>query len=268
MITQPEHLIIVRGAGEMASGVIHRLFTEGYWVIALEQPDPTCVRRLVCFAEAVFDSETKVENVTAKLVMTEDLINDFAGNYVPLVIDPEGKLISSLKPAVLIDARMLKRANDCSADMAPIVIGLGPGFSAGRNSHAVIETNRGPDLGKLILNGEAEPHTGIPATVQGVGAERVLRAPGTGVFHSSVRIADSITAGTIIGRVGSTELSAPISGVVRGLLRNGNNVTNGQKIGDIDPRNDPELCAVISDKAKAIAQGVIEALTAFNFSRQ
>lgn len=254
-------LVVVRGAGEMASGVIHRLYTEGYSVVALEQAEPTCVRRAVCFAEAVHDREVSVEGVTAKLVEPSGL--DFASrqSFVPLVIDPTALLLKQLNPAVLIDARMLKRESGCSIDMAPIIIGLGPGFCAGRNCHAVIETNRGPDLGKVIFDGEPEPHTGTPATVQGVNLKRVLRAPTAGEFATALRIGDSVIAGQEVCRVNTASVPAEIGGVVRGLLRDGTAVSSGQKLGDIDPRGDRELCFCISDKAGAIAVGVVEALT-------
>lgn len=258
-------LIVVRGAGEMASGVIHRLRTEGYLVVTLEQAAPTCVRRTVCFAEAVYKREVSVEGVTAKLVTLSDF--DADQDFVSLVIDPTASLLKYVNPAALVDARMLKREPNCSIEMAPIVIGLGPGFCAGQNCHAVIETNRGPNLGKVILKGEAEPYTGKPAEVHGVSLKRVLRAPVAGELSAALSIGDLVSAGQEVCRVNAVCVPAEISGVVRGLLRGGTTVSAGQKLGDIDPRGDRELCFRISDKARGIAKGVVEALTRLDFHR-
>lgn len=244
----------------MASGVIHRLFTDGFSVVTLEQAAPSCVRRAVCFAEAVYEREVSIESVPARLIERSDLNLESEQSFVPLLIDPSASLLKFLNPAVLIDARMLKREPNCSIEMAPIVIGLGPGFCAGRNCHAVIETNRGPSLGEVIFHGEPEQYTGIPATVQGVNLKRVLRAPVAGELHTALGIGDSIIAGQEVGRVNDASFVAEIGGVVRGLLRDGTPVSAGQKLGDIDPRGDRELCFRVSDKAKAIAQGVVEAL--------
>ncbi|MDH3892768.1 MAG: selenium-dependent molybdenum cofactor biosynthesis protein YqeB [candidate division Zixibacteria bacterium] len=254
-------LIVVRGAGEMASGVIHRLHTDGCKVLALEQTRPTCVRRAVCFAEAVFEREVAVEAVTARLVEPSDLDIDSTQAFVPLLIDPAASAVQRLNPAVLIDARMTKLESDCSTDMAPLVIGLGPGFYAGRNCHAAVETNRGPELGQVILKGEAQPYTGQPAEVQGISLKRVLRAPCDGKLTTVVNIGDLVSPGRKIGRVADTPIQAEIGGVVRGLLRGGTTISQDQKVGDIDPRGDSKLCFRISDKARAIAGGVVEALT-------
>jgi xanthine dehydrogenase accessory factor len=256
----PTKLIVVRGAGEMATGLIHRLHNEGYSVVALEQPKPSCVRRAVCFAEVVYEREVSVEGVTAKLVTLSDLDLESVQPFVPLIIDPAASLLRQLNPAVLIDARMLKREPDCSIDMAPLLIGLGPGFCSGKNCHAVIETNRGPDLGKVIFDGAPEPYTGTPATVQGVNLQRVLRAPVVGELSTALSIGDLVSASQEICRVETTPVHAEISGVVRGLLRGGSAVSAGQKLGDIDPSGDRELCFRISDKARAIAGGVVRAL--------
>jgi len=250
----------VRGAGEMASGVIRRLFVCGFEVIALEQDQPACIRRTVCFAEAVYENHVTVEGVTARLIGSVADALGVQPDLVPVIIDPQAETLPHLKPHAVVDARMLKIEAGCSIDMVPIVIGLGPGFAAGRNCHAVIETNRGHDLGRVIYDGASEADTGVPAVVDGVGAERVLRAPADGSFLSHRRIGDRVEAGELIGVVTDVELHSRIAGVLRGLIRNGLAVSAGQKIGDIDPRGNPEHCYRISDKANAIAGGVLEAL--------
>ena len=260
--------IVVRGAGEMASGVIHCLHGAGYEVIALEKNAPECVRRPVCFAEAVYEQQVTVENVTAKLVESlEELRQVLNQGKVPVLIDQEGKQLSALQPAALIDARMLKRANDCTADLAPIVIGLGPGFRAPENCHAVIETNRGISLGAVIYNGSAEADTGIPSPVGGVTSDRVLRAPCAGIISSRKTIGEKIRAGEIIAVVSTATVKAKIGGLLRGLIRDGSPVRKGQKVGDIDPIGDSRTCFAISDKARAIGQATIEALKALQSDR-
>jgi xanthine dehydrogenase accessory factor len=242
----------------MASGVIRRLFVCGYQVIALEQPNPTCIRRTVCFAEAVYEKEVSVEGVAAQFVSSVDEALASRNEFVPILIDPNAETLARLKPHTLIDARMLKTEADCSIDMAPIVIGLGPGFEAGQNCHAVVETNRGHNLGRVVYEGSAEKRTGVPASVDGIGAERVLRAPADGQFISSGRIGDLVRHRDPIGEVAGAVLLSPIDGAIRGLIRDGLEVSRGQKIGDIDPHGNPEHCYRISDKANAIAGGVLE----------
>ena len=255
--------VVVRGAGEMASGVIHFLFKSGYEVIALEQPNPTCVRRYVCFAEAVYDNKATVENVTAVLVDSSAMANKiFACGEVPILIDSDAELLFELGPMVLVDARMTKKESDCSINLAPIVIGLGPGFRAGINCHAVIETNRGQNLGQVIYDGAAQPATGEPSRVKGVSHNRVIRSPGDGVFRASGKITDSVSSGDIIGEVDGQVVKCLTGGIIRGLIRDGLKVSRGQKVGDIDPRGERERCHKISNKAITIAHGVDEALRA------
>ena len=252
--------VVVRGAGEMASGVIHRLFKSDFEVIALEKLPPTCVRRTVCFAEALLNEQVAVETVTARMVYSIESAVALAPQLVPIFLDPDATLLPELKPAALIDARMLKREADCSLDLAPIVIGLGPGFIAGQNCHAVVETNRGDNLGRVIYEGVPEPHTGVPAKVNGIDRDRVLRAANDGLFAGGCEIGDTVVAGDLVGWVEMIPVRASIGGIVRGLLRTGVRVTAGMKIGDIDPRGERDRCYRISDKANAIAAGVLEAL--------
>lgn len=258
--------VVVRGAGELASGVIRRLMVSGFKVIALEKENPECVRRAVCFAEAVYDGEKTVGGVGAKLAGSsddlEEIIND---GKVPILIDPDGNYLRT-KPDILIDARMLKWDIDTTVDMAKIVIGLGPGFTVGRNCHAAVETNRGNDLGRVLCEGSPEPDTGIPASVAGKATERVLRAPIAGTFRSSKQIGDQVVAGEKVGCISDRSVRCQISGVLRGLIRDGSSVRENQKIGDIDPRGIRENCFKISDKANAVAGGVLEAVLALGKS--
>jgi xanthine dehydrogenase accessory factor len=253
--------VVVRGAGEMATGVIVCLREAGYAMVALEQASPVCVRRAVCLAEAVCQGRAVVEGITAVLATSvEDALVRAAAGEVPVLVDPEARLVPALKPEVVIDARMLKRDLSDSGYRAPIVIGLGPGFVAGDRCTAVIETQRGPDLGAVIMSGRAQSYSGVPAPVAGVGLDRVLRSPGDGPFTSTHRIGDAVPAGAVVGHVGGVPVASAIGGVVRGLARNGLQVTNGQKIGDIDPRGEIARCFRISHKARAIGHGVLTAL--------
>lgn len=255
--------VVVRGAGDVASGVIRLLCDEDFAVIALEKPDPDCVRRHVCFAEAFYNGEMEVAGVTAVLVKSVDqAIATLNKKRLPLLIDPHAELLPDLKPEVVIDSRMLKQNIDTSCDMAPIVIGLGPGFVAGKNCHAAVETRRGDDLGRVIFDGSPQADTGVPAVVNGVSLKRVLRATTDGTFTAKCDIGDMVKCGQILGDIAGISVVAEIDGVVRGIIHDGLDVSAGQKIGDIDPRGVRELCYRISDKADAIAEGVLSALLA------
>ncbi|MFH1700906.1 MAG: selenium-dependent molybdenum cofactor biosynthesis protein YqeB [Candidatus Zixiibacteriota bacterium] len=257
------NLIIVRGAGEMASGVIKKLFIAGFDVVALEKPSPTCIRRKVCFAEAVHQKEVTIEGVTAKLASSViDALSALKSRRVPILIDPDAECLKLLNPYFLIDARMMKTKNDTNLDMAPVVIGLGPGFTVGENCHAAIETNRGFDLGRVLYDGSTQAHTGTPASVDGISEARVLRAPGNGIFMPDYEITNKVHIGQEIGKIGDTAVACGTSGIIRGLIANGSEVKQGQKIGDIDPRGKRDFCFRISDKANAIAGGALEAALA------
>ncbi|UCD16818.1 MAG: EF2563 family selenium-dependent molybdenum hydroxylase system protein [Candidatus Zixiibacteriota bacterium] len=253
--------VVVRGAGEMASGVIRRLSVAGFKVIALEQAVPTCIRRTVCYAEAFFEKAVAIEGVTAILVNSAtEAAETVSYRLVPLLIDPNAEQIACLKPMAVIDARMLKQKNNRSCDSTPINIGLGPGFIAGEDCQAVVETNRGFDLGRVIYHGSAKAYTGTPAAVGGISHDRVLKSPAGGEFKAFFNIANSVIAGQFVGEVGGTPVVSRISGVIRGLIRNGQNVSHGQKIGDVDPRGIKDYCFRISDKANAVGGGVLEAV--------
>jgi len=257
-----EIIVLIRGAGEMASGVAHRLHQSHFKLCMTEVSHPLAVRREVSFCEAVYEGEKEVEGVRAKLISQHDEIESiWKKGHTPILIDPEAnKTREFLKPDVLIDAIMAKKNLGTRIDDAPLVIGLGPGFTAGKDVHIVIETNRGHSLGKMILSGTAEPDTGIPGEVGGYTVERLLRTMKKGVFHPQKTIGDKVTKGSVVAVVDDYPVIAQVSGVVRGLLREGIEVKKGMKVGDIDPRGKKELCFTISEKARAIGGGVLEAI--------
>jgi xanthine dehydrogenase accessory factor len=257
----PEKRVVVRGGGDLASGVILRLHHCGFKVLVTELDRPLVVRRTVAFAEAIYEDKIRVEGVTGQRIASLDEAEPcWNKGVVPIYIDPEGMSISALKTDVLVDARMMKEELAQELSLIPLIVGLGPGFCAGRNCHAVIETQRGPFLGRVIWSGKAEPNTGIPEIVQGHGQERVLRAPLSGVLHVVHQIGDFIEEGEILGDVNGFPVRAPFGGMIRGLIRHNIQVSKDMKIGDIDPRRDPRLIQMVSDKALAIGGGVLEAI--------
>jgi xanthine dehydrogenase accessory factor len=260
--------VLIRGAGEMASGVAHRLHRCHFKLCMLEVPQPLAVRRTVSFCEAVYDGEKDVEGVKARLAGSPEAIASvWKDGEIAVRVDPAGtETRRILKPHCEIDAILAKKNLNTRMDDAPWVIGLGPGFTAGEDVHAVIETNRGHDLGKAILRGCAEPDTGIPGEIGGFRSERVFRAPKAGVFRANCSIADRVEQGDLVASVDGDPVIAGIGGMVRGLIRDGAVVMKGMKVGDIDPRGKREYCFTISDKARAIAGGVLEAIL-YRFNR-
>ena len=253
--------VLIRGAGEMATGVAHRLHRCHFRVVMTEIPRPLCIRRKVSFSEAVFEGEQEVEGVRAVLVRDPSEVEGlWQRGLIPVIVDPEARCRETIKPDVVVDAILAKRNTGTWRDFAPLVIGLGPGFKAGEDVDVVIETNRGHDLGRVIYRGEAEPDTGVPGEIAGVSAQRVLRAPADGTFRPVKEIGDRVEAGEVVAWVGDAPLRTEISGVIRGLLREGMEVRKGLKSGDVDPRGKRENCFTISDKARAIAGGVLEAI--------
>jgi xanthine dehydrogenase accessory factor len=261
-----ELVVLIKGGGEVASGVAHRLFRAHFRVCLTEIPQPQAVRREVAFCEAVYEGEKEVEGVVGKLVLSPDKVFQvWQEDKIPLIIDPDAEVKNVLKPDVLVDAIIAKKNLGTKISDAPLVIGLGVGFQAGKDVHVVIETNRGHNLGRLILKGGTEPDTGIPGGIAGVSTERVFRAPKAGHLSTTKKIGDYVQAGDVIALVDGTPVQALISGNIRGLLRDGMEVHKGMKLGDVDPRGIKEHCYTISDKAMAIAGGVLEAiLTRFN----
>ncbi len=259
-------LVVVRGGGDLATGTIYKLRKCGYRVLVLEIEAPSAIRRNVAFSEAIYEGSWKVEDVTAKLAANieeaEKIMDD--GN-VAILIDPKGHCLKEVTPVALVDAILAKRNLGTHREMAPITIGLGPGFTAGDDVDAVIETMRGHKLGRVILEGSAIPNTGIPGAVAGVTKERVIHSPAEGILKNVCHVTDTVEKGQIIAYVetpeGNVEIPATISGLLRGLIRDGYPVTIGFKIADIDPRiEEYDNCFTISDKARCIAGGVLEAI--------
>jgi xanthine dehydrogenase accessory factor len=257
-----EVVILIRGAGEMASGVAHRLHQSHFKVCMLEIPHPIAVRREVSFCEAIYEGEKEVEGVRSKFVSNLDEIRSvWKEGKIPILIDPDGeKTRRFIKPDVLVDAIMAKKNLGTHIKKAPLVIGLGPGFYVGKDVDFVIETNRGHDLGKMISKGAAEPDTGIPGNIGGYTVERILRTMKKGIFRPQRSIGDRVNKGSVVAVVDDFPVIAKISGIVRGLIREGVEVRKGMKVGDIDPRGRREFCFTISDKARSIGGGVLEAI--------
>ena len=261
----PVDTVLVRGGGDLATGIVWRLTRSGWPVVVTELARPLAVRRTVSLSSAVTDGEVTIEGMIGRRC---DLEPDQTGGLswalslpaqgmVPVVVSPE---LPSLTYWAVVDARMAKHNIDTRIDDAMAVIGVGPGFSAGVDCHAVVETQRGHHLGRVLWEGSAAPNTGTPGVVEGRGRERVLRAPVAGTVKWRTGIGDLVTTGQVLGSVGGHDIGAPFEGVVRGLILDGSTVAAGLKIGDVDPRLDPSTCHQISDKALAIGGGVVEAL--------
>ena len=257
-----ECLIAVRGGGDLATGTIHCLFSCGFKVIVLETGQPTTIRRLAAFSEAMYQNEICVENIRARRVETlEEIHQCWEKNTLPVVDDPKGLWIKALKPQIVVDAIIAKKNLGTSMEMAPLVIGLGPGFCAGKDVHIVIETMRGHQLGRIIREGCAIPNTGVPGVIAGVSKERVIHSPAAGIMRENAAIGDIVRKGDVIAYIGDTPVYATIDGVLRGLLHGGLEVPTGFKIADIDPRiSEQGNCVTISDKARTIAGGVLQAV--------
>lgn len=253
--------VVIRGAGDIATGVALRLWHAGFKVIMLEVEKPTVIRRTVAFAQAIFDGEMTVERVSAKRVSTvQEALHIAENGAIPVLIDPLCECLHKLQPGCVVDAILAKENLGTHRGLAPAVIALGPGFNAGQDCHAVIETNRGHWLGQVIYEGRAQDNTGVPGNIMGHTSRRVIRAPGAGVMRNRVRLGDVVSEGDVIALVGEVEIRAPLSGMVRGLLNDGLVVDTGFKIGDIDPRGEKADYNSVSDKARAIGGGVLEAL--------
>ncbi len=257
-------IVLIRGGGDLASGVALRLYRAGLQVVIAELEQPLAVRRLVCFSDAVYNGETSVEGVIARRVKdptdTLRIAQVLAKGQIPVLIDPEAISMHYLHPSVLVDGRMLKQTVPLIGEWISLIIGLGPGFVAGENCHAVVETNRGHMLGRVFWKGPAEADTGIPEGVETRRGERVLRAPTDGRLRTHAVICDLLESGQIIADVTGLEIRAPFKGVLRGLLHDGVEVSSGLKIGDLDPRGESRYCSLVSDKALAIGGGVLEAI--------
>jgi xanthine dehydrogenase accessory factor len=255
-----DRLVLVRGGGDLASGVVVALRNAGFPVVVLELAAPLAVRRTVSFASAVTDGATTVEGVIARRVDDSGEALQVAGGGEVAVLVNEHVPPFPKPAAVVVDGRMAKRNIDTRIDQAPLVVALGPGFAAGVDCDAVIETKRGHRLGRVIWDGPAASDTGVPGTLGGASADRVIRAPADGIAGWSVGIGDAVKAGEQLGAVGGDAVTAAIGGVVRGLIAPGHAVTTGMKIGDIDPRADRATCFEISDKSRLVGAGVLQAV--------
>ena len=266
-------MIIVRGGGDIATGTIHRLYRCGYDVLILETDRPTAIRRRVSFCEAVYDGTAVVEGVACSSVETEEQCRRMWDlRRIPLMVDPNGKMISKMHPDAVIDAILAKKNLGTNRRMAPLTAALGPGFCAGEDVDYVIETMRGHDLARILENGTAQPNTGIPGLIAGYGAERVIHAPADGIIHLKTDIGDVVEKGQMLAVITcggeSTAVTATLTGVLRGIIRDGFHVSKGLKIADIDPRKEQKKnCDTISDKSRCIAGSVLEVLVRNNIKR-
>lgn len=271
-------LIVVRGAGDLATGTIHRLKKAGFRLLVLEAEHPAAIRRQVALSEAVYAGSARVEDVEAvrmdvdlaekknrKELLEQEMERIWKKDGVPVLVDPAGLSIAALRPAVVVDAILAKKNLGTTKEMAPLVIALGPGFTAGEDVDVVIETKRSHNLGRVIRSGSAVPNTGIPGIIGGYGKERVMHAQAEGILRNVASIGDIVEARAVIAEIetenGTVPVEASLSGLLRGLIRDGYPVTKGFKIADIDPRKEElQNCFTISDKARCIAGSVLEVI--------
>lgn len=258
-------LVLIRGAGDIATGIALRLWRSRVQVVMTDIEQPTAIRRTVCFSQAVVLGETVVEDVTARLAESAAQVWKLLGQgVIPVLADPDGRCIRDLRPDAVVDAILAKRNLGTRIIDAPVVVGVGPGFTAGEDCHAVVETMRGHYLGRVIYSGSAIPNTGVPGLIGGFAGERVLRAPADGVFHPLLEIGARVKMGDIAATVAGQPMICTLDGVLRGILAGGTPVQRGMKAGDIDPRCEERHCYCASDKALAVGGGVLEAILALS----
>lgn len=257
-----KNVVIIRGGGDLASGTIHRLYRCGYRILVLECEKPTAIRRMVSFCEAVYDGQSSVEGVLCRKIDSIDECEAvWAAGEIPLMVDTEGDILKKYRPAALVDAILAKRNLGTTRDMSDLTIALGPGFVAGDDVDYVVETMRGHNLARVITKGAALTNTGVPGMIAGFGKERVIHAPASGEIHCISKIADIVEKDQILAWIGDTPVRASLTGVLRGIIRDGFTVPKGMKIADIDPRKEQKKnCFTISDKARCIAGSVVEIL--------
>ncbi len=261
--------VLLRGGGDLASAVIHKLKKSGFPVIVCDLPQPSCVRRTVSYCNAIYEGDWEIEGVTSRHIDDLSKIGPtLEEGLVPILTLPDSLVRDFVKPDIFIDATLSKRPPDYDLSWAPLVIGLGPAIEAGKQAHVVVETKRGHYLGRLVHQGQALANTGVPGAIDGVDRDRVLRAPRAGSIMNLREIGDRVEAGDIILTVDGEAVRSLIPGVVRGLIAPGFQVSKGQKIGDIDPRGEQDYVRTISDKGRTIAGGVLEAILAHFPSRQ
>lgn len=254
-----DELVIIRGGGDLATGVAQKFFRTGFNVLILETDSPTAIRRTVALCDAVYKGSAMVEDMLCRRIDNGSQMNEsWANGEIPLIIDPMGEIINKLRPNAVIDAIMAKRNINTTREMAPITIALGPGFVAKADVDFVIETQRGHDLGRLIMEGSALPNTGVPGLVGGQSKKRVIHAEQSGIIKHRLNIGDITQAGEVLFYIDENAVKAPFSGLVRGLIANNMLVKKGTKVADIDPRTDVNVYT-ISDKARCIGGAVLEA---------
>ena len=262
MRSLPEIVVLIRGGGEMASAVAHRLHRSHFKVCLTEVVAPIAVSRGTTFSEAIFDGTKSVEGTTAELTIssTAAIEEVWSRNNIPILVDPECEARHLLHPDILVDARSIKEITDTRITDVPLVIGLGPGYYAGENCDAVVETLHDNDLGRVILNGKTKKDTKQPVIIGGLSSGRVIWAEQEGVFSTCHQIGEYVKNGQVIGQLETLDIKAPVDGMIRGLLRNGVRIPSGAKLIEIDPVNDCSVCYVIRDKWRAVAGGVLEAI--------
>ena len=257
--------VLIRGAGDIATGIALRLYRARIQVIMTDLPKPTAIRRTVCFSQAIVHGETEVEGVRAVYAADVPAAEEIAARGdIPVLADPDCACRAALRPDALVDAILAKRNLGTAITDAPVVVGVGPGFTAGEDCHAVVETMRGHTLGRVIYRGSALPNTSIPGLVGGFAGERVLRAPADGILHQLADIGVTVAEGDVVATVEGQPMRCTISGVLRGILPEGTPVFRGMKAGDVDPRGKREYCDTVSDKALAVGGGVLEAVLALS----
>ena len=256
--------IVIKGAGDLATGIASRLYHAGHQIVMTEIAVPLTVRRSVALSRAVYENEAEVEDLKGVLVKdAAEADRILQRGEIPVLVDPEADIIGSFHPDVVVDAILAKKNLGTRITDAPFVIGVGPGFYAGKDCHCVIETKRGHTLGSVIWEKEAIPNTGVPGNIGGFTTERLIRASADGIMEPVAEIGDTVEKGQLVARTGKQPVYAKMSGIVRGMLQKDVQVTEGLKIGDIDARCEPEHCGTISDKARAVGGGVLEAVSLF-----
>ena len=254
-------MILIKGAGDLATGIAYRLKKSGFDIVMTEIDKPTTVRRTVAFSQAVFDNEIVIEGIKGvKVNNINEIYKEINQGNIPIIIDEKSEIIKELRPDVVVDAIIAKKNLGTNIKDAPIVIGVGPGFEAKVDCHLVVETKRGHYLGKVIEEGSAIPNTGVPGNIGGYTKERLFRASSNGKIKPVVSIGDFVKKGDVVAYVDGVEVLAQIDGIVRGMLQEGIEVFKGMKSGDIDPRCEKDHCFTISDKARSIGGGVLEAI--------
>lgn len=257
-------LVLIKGAGDLATGVAYRLHRAGFDIVMTDIAQPTAVRRTVSFCQCIYDGTATVEGVTSRRVESVDEVKEcLSRGEIPVLVDPDAAIRTRMPFDAVVDAILAKYNVNTRMDDAPIVLALGPGFTAGQDCHGVVETKRGHYLGRLLLEGSAIPNTGVPGDVGGYTTQRIIRACKDGVFHPVAHIGDTVAEGDIVARVDDEPVYAQMPGTVRGMLPDGLQVQQGMKSGDIDPRCEYNHCFTISDKARAIGGGVLEGLLYF-----